>query len=384
MRFVHSVLLALCLLFSVALHALEVGAEQFDAYLGQLKGKNVGLLVNQTSLVGSEHLLDALLKRGVKVKKVFAPEHGFRGDHDAGAKVSSSIDVKTGLPIVSLYGKRKRPSVEDLANIDVVIFDIQDVGARFYTYISSMHYMMQALAEQNKAMLILDRPNPNINYVDGPILEPKFRSFVGMHPIPVLHGLTVGELAQMIVGEGWLGSKNTLDLSVIPVKEYVLSERYSLPVKPSPNLPNDTSIQLYPSLCFFEATAVSVGRGTDFPFQVFGHNKVKLGSFEFTPRPIKGAAANPKLNGQTIFGQDLRNHTGSGLQLLWLVQAYQAFEKQGEPFFLHSSFMDKLAGTDKLRKAIIAGQSLEQIKQSWQSGLENYLKQRQPYLLYKR
>ncbi|WP_234401238.1 exo-beta-N-acetylmuramidase NamZ family protein [Pseudoalteromonas sp. T1lg23B] len=365
-------------------HALQVGAERYDLYLPLLKNQRVALVVNQTAQTQDGHLLDSLLAKGVDVRKVFAPEHGFRGDHDAGAKVDTSKDSKTGLPIVSLYGKNKKPSADVLKDIDAIVFDIQDVGVRFYTYISTMHYVMEAAAEHDKQLVILDRPNPNIAYVDGPVLEEKFRSFVGMHPIPVLHGMTIGELAKMINAEGWLSTNKKLEFTVIPVANYNASMNYDLPIKPSPNLPNAQAIALYPSLCFFEATPVSVGRGTSMPFQVFGHDIVKLGSFSFTPLPVAGAATNPKLNGKTAHGADLRNVSVNGLDLTWLLEAHEAFKVRNETFFTHADFMDKLAGTDKLRLAILAQQSATQIKNSWQADLEAFKLLRQPYLIYKR
>ncbi|OHU89159.1 MULTISPECIES: exo-beta-N-acetylmuramidase NamZ domain-containing protein [Pseudoalteromonas] len=376
------VLILLCV--SASSQALQVGAERYSHYLPLLKGQRVALVVNQTAQTQDGHLLDSLLAKGVDVRKVFAPEHGFRGDHDAGAKVDSGKDAKTGLPIVSLYGKNKKPSTEALQDIDTVVFDIQDVGVRFYTYISTMHYVMEASAEHDKQLLILDRPNPNIAYVDGPVLEAKFRSFVGMHPIPVLHGMTVGELAKMIYGEGWLKTSRALDLKVISIADYNASMGYELPIKPSPNLPNAQAIALYPSLCFFEATPVSVGRGTPMPFQIFGHDSVRLGTFSFAPKPVIGAAANPKLNGKTVYGKDLRQVRSNGLNLNWFLDAYKAFYVKNEPFFTHAEFMDKLAGTDKLRLAIEAKQSVAQIKSGWQADLEAFKLLRQPYLIYKR
>ena len=327
-------------------------------------------------------MVDSLLSKNINITKIFAPEHGFRGDHDAGAHVKNAIDSKTGIPLISIYGKNKKPSAEALSNVDVIVFDIQDVGVRFYTYISSMHYMMEAAAEQGVEFIVLDRPNPNIAYIDGPILEREFKSFVGMHPIPVLHGMTVGELAYMIKGEGWINKATDLKLTVIPVDRYTRTTRYSLPVKPSPNLPNDQSIALYPSLCFFEATPVSIGRGTDFAFQVIGYSPVKLGDFNFTPRAIKGAALNPKFKNTTVHGLDLRQVNAAGLNLTYLINAYATLNKHNVDFFERAGFMDKLAGTNKLRLAIEAGQSAAQIKQSWQSGLTQFKAQRAPYLLY--
>ncbi|MAD17808.1 MAG: hypothetical protein CL579_17360 [Alteromonadaceae bacterium] len=362
--------------------AIKVAAQRSEAYLPQLKGKRVGLVVNQTSMVGNRHLADYLLDKSVNVARIFAPEHGFRGDHDAGAHVNSEIDAKTGIPITSIYGKFKKPPVEMLQQLDVVIFDIQDVGVRFYTYISSMHYMMEAAAEAGIQFMVLDRPNPNGRFVDGPILEPAYRSFVGMHPIPVLHGMTVAELARMIKGEGWINQAQSLDLVTIPVANYSRTMHYSLPVAPSPNLPNDQAIGLYPSLCFFEATPISVGRGTDFPFQVLGFDDIALGEFAFSPESRPGSALHPKLEGKALQGTDLRESPERGLNLDWLVEAQQQFSNRDMRLFDRADFMDKLAGTDSLRNAIEAGQSSAEIKQSWQAGLVKFIVQRQPYLLY--
>jgi len=387
--FITFVLLFIITIFNVGAHAHTaqitpiVGAAQYKHYLPQLQNKRVGLVVNQTSLVENTHLVDALLTKNITITKIFAPEHGFRGDHDAGAHVKNAVDSKTGIPLISIYGKNKKPSAEALSEVDVIIFDIQDVGVRFYTYISSMHYMMEAAAEQGIEFIVLDRPNPNIAYVDGPILERQFKSFVGMHPIPVLHGMTVGELAKMIKGESWINKAADLKLTVIPVDHYTRSTSYNLPVKPSPNLPNDQSIALYPSLCFFESTPVSIGRGTDFAFQVIGYSPVALGDFSFTPRSIKGAAANPKFKNTPVKGLDLRTTNTRGLDLSYLITAYNKLSKNNITFFERADFMDKLAGTNKLRLAIEAGQSERQIKQSWQQGLAAFKKQRAPYLLYK-
>lgn len=392
--FVLAIPLLLSLLLSSLLSAKEispsqVGAAQLEQYLPLLSGKKVGLVVNQTSRAHGQHLVDLLLENRINVSTIFAPEHGFRGDIDAGANVDSGIDSKTGLPIVSIYGKNKKPSPEVLAELDVIVFDIQDVGTRFYTYISSMLYMMQAASEQGLSFVVLDRPNPNIHIVDGPMLEPEFRSFVGMFEIPMVHGLTVGELAQMILGEGWLSieserpaSDYTLDLTVIPVKNYSRSDTYDLPVKPSPNLPNRQAIALYPSLCFFEATPISIGRGTDFPFQVIGHDKVSLGNFNFTPVSTPGAAVNPKLKDQLLQGVDLTQVAVTGLELSWFYQWHQAFAAKELPFFQFPKFMDKLAGTDKLRLAMEQGVPLPKIIESWQPALDSYQKRRKPYLMY--
>lgn len=363
--------------------ALNVAAAQYDIYLPALKGKSVGLVVNQTSQVNGTHIVDLLRKKNVNVTKIFAPEHGFRGDHDAGAHVKSTVDEKTGIDVVSIYGSNKKPNSDVLSELDVIIFDIQDVGVRFYTYISSMHYMMEAAAQNDIEFIVLDRPNPNIAYVDGPILDLAFQSFVGMHEIPVLHGMTVGELAKMIKGEGWIDQAKKLNLTVVPVANYSRDMPYSLPVKPSPNLPNDQSIALYPSLCFFEATPITIGRGTDFPFQVIGYSPVALGEFSFKPRAIKGASMNPKFKDIEVQGQDLRKATIEGLDLGLFIDAYHKLSAADETFFERAGFMDKLAGTDKLRLAIEAGKTEAQIKQSWQLDLEAFKQQRKKYLLYK-
>ena len=380
--FIFSATLILSVQADEAKGSIVVGAQQYTKYLPQLKNKRVGLVVNQTSTVEKIHLVDSLREKNVNITKIFAPEHGFRGDHDAGAHVKNAVDSKTGIPLISIYGNNKKPSAEVLADVDVIIFDIQDVGVRFYTYISSMHYMMEAAAEQGVEFIVLDRPNPNIAYVDGPILEPQFKSFVGMHPIPIVHGMTVGELANMIKGEGWINQAAVLELNVIPVSGYTRATSYSLPIKPSPNLPNDTAISLYPSLCFFEATPISIGRGTDFAFQVIGYSPVALGEFSFTPRAIKGAALNPKFKNQAVQGLDLRQATTKGLDLSYLISAYKQLNNNDITFFERADFMDKLAGTDKLRLAIEAGQSAQQIKQTWQAALMQFKQQRAPYLLY--
>lgn len=371
----------------------QVGAAQLAQYLPMLKGKKVGMVVNQTSVVGQQHIVDLLLSHDVNIQTIFAPEHGFRGDQGAGEIIKSGVDNKTGIKISSIYGKNKRPTKQMMAELDVVVFDIQDVGVRFYTYISSMHYMMQAAAESGLEFIVLDRPNPNIQFIDGPILEPEFRSFVGIHPIPILHGLTVGELAKMILAEGWLSinasnehQHSQLKLTIVPVSDYSRNDTYLLPIPPSPNLPNDISIQLYPALCFFEATPISIGRGTDFPFQVVGYDKEKLsqvlGNFEFTPRKIPHAAPYPKLEGKQLVGQDLRNSTIKGLDLSILLNWYNAFQTIDEQFFQRPEFMDKLAGTEQLRLAIEQGKSEQAIRASWQKKLKKYQQQRSPYLLY--
>lgn len=362
---------------------LMLGAERSDLYLSKLQGKRVGLIVNHTATVGGLHLLDWLLQNGVAVQRVFAPEHGFRGEADAGARVDNEVDQRTGVALYSIYGERKKPPVDVLMDLDMLVFDIQDVGVRYYTYISSMHLMMEAAADAGLPFMVLDRPNPNGAFVDGPLLERAFRSFVGMHPIPLLHGMTVAELAQMIVGEGWLEAGQPLSLSVIPMQGYRRDMAYALPFKPSPNLPNAQSVALYPSLGFFEATPVSIGRGTPFPFQVIGHDRIwpPAVHFSFTPVSTPGAR-QPKLQDKTLYGDDLRQYPAAGLDLDHLLRWYQAFAKAQERFFVAPAFMDKLAGTDKLRLAIEAGHSAAQIRQSWQADLARFRRQRQPYLLY--
>ena len=359
------------------------GAEQLEKLLPLIREKNVALLVNQTSVVGLTHLVDTLLTYNIKVKKIFAPEHGFRGSADAGEHVRDSIDEKTKIKIISLYGDKKKPSTDDLKNIDVVVFDVQDVGARFYTFISTLHYLLEACAENNKQLIVLDRPNPNGWYVDGPVLKKEFQSFVGVAPIPVVHGLTVGEYAQMVNGEKWLPDGKTCNLKVIACLNYNHTMHYDLPVKPSPNLPNATAVYNYPSICYFEGTDISVGRGTDFPFQMVGAPTFKERDFSFTPQSKPGAKNPPHVN-QVCFGFDLRrvNTTQPGINLSYLLKTYAAFSDTSK-FFLPNGFFDKLAGTDELRKQIIAGKTEEEIKTSWKKDLEVYKAMRKKYLLYK-
>jgi uncharacterized protein YbbC (DUF1343 family) len=363
--------------------AIITAAEQPDVYLKLLEGKRVGLVVNQTSILTNKnnmHLVDYLMMEGVDVKKVFVPEHGFRGDADAGEEIKSEIDKSTGLPIVSLYGENKKPSAKTLEDIDVLVYDLQDVGIRFFTYISTMHYVMESCAENNMPLLIFDRPNPNGNYIDGPVLKKGFESFVGMHPIPVVHGLTVGELAQMINGEGWLKGKVKAPIQVIPVKNWDHNMAYGLPVKPSPNLPNDIAIRLYPTLCYFEGTDVSLGRGTYYPFQVYGYPDPKFGDFTFTPVSIVGMSKNPPQQDKVCYGEDLRNEPlNHQFTLKYLLRAYQISGKK-EKFF--NNFFDKLAGTDQLRKDILAGKSEDEIRAGWQKELESYKQMRKKYKIY--
>jgi uncharacterized protein YbbC (DUF1343 family) len=359
---------------------LYLGAERFEEYLPLLKNKKVALLINQTSRVDSVHLVDFLLEKGVEIKKIFAPEHGFRGKASAGEQVKDSKDLKTGLEIISLYGKNKKPTKEQLEDIDLVVFDIQDVGLRFYTYISTMHYLMESCAENNKKCLILDRPNPNGQYIDGAIREEKYKSFVGMHPIPIVHGLTVGELAKMINGQGWLRDNVTCDLTVIPCKNYTHEMPYSLKVKPSPNLPNDRAIDLYASLCLFEGTIMTLGRGTDFPFQVIGHPDLPQQEFSFTPKANQGAKY-PKFEGKKCFAYDLRleDERKTPFSLHYLIETYELMGKRKDFF---NPFFSKLAGTAELQQQIERGMSEAEIKKTWQKDLEKYKTMREKYLLY--
>jgi uncharacterized protein YbbC (DUF1343 family) len=379
---IHLLLTLFFLLISTVSEAQQkimVGAEQPELYLALLKNKNVALMVNPSSLVGQVHLVDTLLASGVRVKKIFSPEHGFRGTADAGEKIKNDIDAKTGLPLVSLYGDNKKPTKEQLGDIDIIVFDLQDVGTRFYTYISSMHYLMQACADYGKKIVILDRPNPNGYYIDGPVLEMKYKSFVGMHPIPIVHGLTVGELALMINGEKWLDSNKVCDLTVIAIKNYDHKMTYSLPVRPSPNLPNDQAIRLYPSLCLFEGTVVSVGRGTDSPFQIIGAPRKEYGKFHFTPKSTPGAK-KPMYENQICYGTDLRKHqTESRLQLKFLIEMYHKSPEK-DKFF--NNFFCKLAGNETLQEQIKKGMKEEEIRKSWEPELIKYKEMRKKYLLY--
>jgi uncharacterized protein YbbC (DUF1343 family) len=366
--------------------SIVMGAEQFDLYKRLLLTKNVAVVSNQTSMVRengkSLHLIDYLIEHHINVTKVFAPEHGFRGTADAGEVVKDGIDPKTKLPVISLYGDNKKPTPDQLNGIDIMIFDIQDVGARFYTYISTLHYVMEAGAENNIPLVVFDRPNPNGHYTDGPLLEPEHTSFVGMHPVPVVHGMTIGEYAKMINGQGWLSNKAQCELLVIPMQQYTHNTPYSLPVKPSPNLPNDLAINLYPSLCFFEGTIVSAGRGTEMQFQVFGAPSLPAGNFpfSFTPLPNEGAKF-PKFNGELCHGRDLRNSEKlNSLNLEWLIEAYVGFGKKPNFF---NPFFTKLAGTKKLQQQIEQGYSYAEIRATWLKDLETYDMMRQQYLLYK-
>jgi uncharacterized protein YbbC (DUF1343 family) len=391
-----------------------------DQYLPLLQGQSVAVFANPTSIVGSSHLVDTLLKKGIHIQKIFSPEHGFRGDADAGATVGNQTDPQTGIPVVSLYGSKLKPTADDLADVDVLLFDIQDVGVRFYTYISSLQKFLESAIENNRPLIILDRPDPNGFYVDGPVLDPKFKSFVGMQPIPVVYGMTIGEYARMLVGEQWLDPSvtnqlnaihainqsaeridsllrtlqkrpvnihlNDFRLIVIPCRNYTHKSRYTLPVKPSPNLPNMQSVYLYPSLCLFEGTQISLGRGTSKPFQQFGHPSFPPGGYSFTPESLPGARNPPQL-GQLCYGYDLSRidvakETGNRWNLKWILKAYALFPDKDHFFTGNGSGFDRLAGTAILEQQIREGLTEEDIRKSWEPALGNFKKIRKKYLLY--
>ncbi len=362
---------------------LKTGAEQLDKYLPLLQHKRVAVIANPTSMVGSRHLVDTLVALKISIAKIFSPEHGFRGTADAGEKVASNKDAKTGLTIVSLYGKHNKPTAEDLSDVDVLLYDIQDVGVRFYTYISTMTYCMEAAAEHKKEMLILDRPNPNGYYIDGPVLEPAWKSFLGLHPVPVVYGMTCGEYATMVNAEGWLTNGAKCQLKVIPVIGYSHQYSYELPVKPSPNLPNMTAVFLYPSLGLFEGTIMSVGRGTEAPFQVIGHPEIKKSTYSFTPKPNAGAKT-PKYENQLCKGYDLRSFGDEyikSLKQLYLYWLQGSYEDLKRPEFFDKNF-NFHAGNDKLQQQIKNGATEEEIKRSWQSDIAAFKAIRKKYLLY--
>ncbi len=376
------------ILFSTVLFAgkITAAAEQPGLYLPLLKDKRIALVVNHSSLLGKKHLVDTLLKHDVKVQKIFAPEHGFRGKEDAGVHVKNSRDTQTGLPIISLYGKHKKPTKADLKGIDLIVFDIQDVGVRFYTYLSTLHYIMEAGAEHHIPVMVLDRPNPNGHYIDGPVLQKKYRSFVGLDPVPVVYGMTIGEYAKMLNGERWLKGAVQAKLTVVPLLNYTHRSFYSLPVKPSPNLPNDRAISLYPSLAFFEGTVISAGRGTKKPFQLYGAPKYEVKKFSFVPQSRSGAKY-PKFKGKRCYGVDLsksnfkKKRAKQLLNLTYLQDAYAKYPNKNS-FFLKNKFIDKLAGSDQLRKQILSGASEEMIRKSWERDLEKFKQIRKKYLLY--
>ncbi len=365
---------------STTAHTIEPGAMQMDQYLPLLDGKRIGVVVNPTSQVGEKHLLDTLLALELEVVKIFTPEHGLRGDKSAGEIIQDGIDQTSGLPVVSLYGSNKKPSLAAMEGLDIMIFDMQDVGTRFYTYISTMHYVMEACADAGVELIILDRPNPNGHYVAGPVREEGFESFVGMHPIPIVHGMTVGELAQMIVGEKWLDTDNPLTMTIIPVKNWDHTMPYSLLVKPSPNLPNDQAIGLYPSLCLFEGTVVSIGRGTELPFQIIGHPAYSEQQFSFTPTPNPGAK-NPPLNGETCYGLDLSSVDPiPNFTLSYLINFYNDMKDDGAFF---NNYFNTLAGNASLQEQIKAGLNEAEIVASWDADINDFKAKRRQYLIYK-
>ena len=370
--------------------AVSPGIENFSEYAVLLKEKKVGIVANQTSVVKTgepsayEHTVDYLRRQQVDIVRIFCPEHGFRGNADAGESVGDYRDKTTGLPVVSLYGKKKKPLPEDLKGLDVIVFDMQDVGVRFYTYISTLHYVMEACAEQHIPLIVMDRPNPNGFYIDGPVLEMKYKSFVGMHPVPIVYGMTIGEYARMINGEGWLKDGVTCELTVIPCRHWDHNQTVDLPRKPSPNLPDRVSVMLYPSVCLFEGTVVSEGRGTQTPFQWFGHPELRGMEYVFTPKSIPGMSKSPKCMGQKCYGMDLRKEydevkADRRLRIDWLLTAYRCYGGQ-TPFF--TSFFEKLAGTAQLRKDIEAGKSEAAIRASWIPQQAKFRLMRKKYLIY--
>jgi uncharacterized protein YbbC (DUF1343 family) len=385
-RFATFIFIILCTIQNISAQILP-GANSTEEYLPLLKNKKVALVVNQTSTIGKKHLVDSLLALNVTIVKVFAPEHGFRGTADAGADIKDGIDKKSGLPIISLYGKKEKPSPEDLAGVDYIVFDIQDVGCRFYTFLSTLHYVLEASAENKIPVLLLDRPNPNGFYVDGPVLDMKYKSFVGIAPVPIVHGLTFGEYAQMAKGEKWINKNEALNITIIPCKNYTHKSRYKLPIKPSPNLPNERAVFLYPSLCLFEGTNVSVGRGTPSPFQVIGSPYAKIDSaYKFTPKPQAGAL-NPFMKNKLCYGYSLIKYKKElqtemiGFNLNYLKKMYASFPDKSK-FFLATNFFEMLAGTDDLRQQLKNNTSIADIKKSWQPKLDEYKKMRKKYLLY--
>ena len=363
--------------FDAQTQEIIVGAERTHKYINLLQGKKVAIVGNQTSMIKNTHLVDSLINLDINIVTVFSPEHGFRGNEDAGAKINDMIDEKTGIPIISLYGKNKKPIKSQLSKVDIIVFDIQDVGARFYTYISTLHYVIEAASESQIPVIILDRPNPNGHYIDGPVREEKYMSFVGMHPIPIVHAMTLGEFAKMIIGEKWIINKPIL--TVIELKNYTHDMLYDLPYRPSPNLPNSRSINLYPSLCLFEGTNVSIGRGTENPFQHFGAPYFNT-SYSFMPKSGYGSK-NPKYDSIICYGVDLREQDVylTSINLNWIIDAYEECD-QKDYFF--NPFFDKLAGNDKLRKQIILGKNQTEIKESWKTDLEKFRKIRKKYLIY--
>ncbi len=379
------IILACCFLLStVSIWAIAPGVADFSSYSSLLKGKKVGIVSNQTSVIGKQHSVDFLRGKEVDLVRVFCPEHGFRGDADAGESVGDYQDKATGLPVISLYGKKKKPLRADLEGLDVVIFDMQDVGVRFYTYLSTLHYVMEACAENDIPVIVMDRANPNAFYVDGPVLEMKYTSFVGMHPVPIVYGMTIGEYAKMINGESWLKSGVECQLTVVPCQNWSRDMTFDLSRSPSPNLPDRVSVMLYPSVCLFEGTVVSEGRGTYTPFQVFGHPNLKNMSYAFTPRSIEGMSKSPKCINKKCYGMDLRDQydevkAGKRLRLDWLLAAHKNYIGEA-PFF--TAFFEKLAGTAQLRKDIEARKTEKEIRNTWEKDLNRFKQLRLKYLIY--
>lgn len=372
---------------------IQTGAEQTEKYIDYLKGKRVGILANPTSVIGNSHVVDSLIKRGINITIIFGPEHGFRGNASAGMHVSDDKDPATGIKVISLYGKKRKPSQEDLANVDIMIFDIQDVGCRFYTYINVLGDVMEACAENGKELLILDRPNPNGYLVDGPVLDMKLKSGIGAYPIPIAHGMTIAEFAQMINGQGWLPNKMACKLKIVKVANYTHDMAYTLPIKPSPNLNTQQSIMLYPSLCLFEGTIISQGRGTQFPFTILGAPALKdKYSFTFKPQSIKGMAETPLHMNETCYGLDLRKYDinnlvqSSKINIQWMMELYKTYPNKAKFFDRTQSNqmgdIDKLAGVYDFKKQILSGASEAAIRKSWEPGLSNYKEMRKKYLLY--
>ncbi|MFY7991509.1 MAG: exo-beta-N-acetylmuramidase NamZ domain-containing protein [Fluviicola sp.] len=366
-----------------AVPQLIIGNQRMNLYLDSLRGKRVAIVANQSSVINRTHLVDSLLALGITIQKVFAPEHGFRGTADAGEKIWSHKDPVTGLPIVSLYGNNKKPRADQLWDVDIVLFDIQDVGVRFYTYISTLHYVMEACAENKKPLIVLDRPNPNAHYIDGPVREPEHTSFIGMHPVPIVYGMTIGEYALMINGEFWLHNDVICQLYVVPCKNYNHKMKFEIPIAPSPNLRTDLAITLYPSLCFFEATTVSVGRGTERPFEMYGHPNFRQTNYAFIPMPTTGAK-EPLWQNKICNGYDLRSiqrKRAYEINLNWLINARDQLG-DSVTFIDQRNFFDRLAGTSELRKQLAAGMSAKEIKATWKPGIDQFTKIRQKYLIY--
>ena len=362
---------------------ISPGAESSKVYLPRLKNKKVGVVAHQASLLfnktNNQHLVDFLKENDIEIEKIFAPEHGFRGKADNGEKIGDYYDNETGVPIISLYGKNKKPSKENLKNLDIVIFDLQDVGVRFYTYISTLHYVMEACAEMKIPVILLDRPNPNLHYIDGPVLEEEYSSFIGMHPVPIVYGMTIGEYALMINGEGWLKNDLVAELEIIPIKNYTRKSVYELPKRPSPNLPNSQSIALYPSLCLLEQTVISIGRGTEKQFQIFGHPKLEINNYTFKPLPNFGSK-NPKHNGIVCYGKNLSKvPKPKKIELKWIIEAYKYFPNKNG-FFLKG--FNLIAGNEKLKQQLISFSGENKIRKSWEPELELFKKIRKKYLIY--